>query len=86
MQNQVQIDFDNENDDFCDENGNSFDDYGDENDQKTDKYHGFLVKYTPLRHYYLVKTSQELRMLSSVTLNCQATKIVMNAGSQLSEL
>ena len=32
------------------------------------------------------KTSQELRMLSSVTLNCQATKIVMNSGSQLSEL
>ena len=25
-------------------------------------------------------------MLSSVTLNCQATKIVMNLGSQLSEL
>ena len=32
------------------------------------------------------KTSQELRMLSSVTLNCQITKIVMNPGSQLSEL
>ena len=48
MQNQVQIDFDNENDDFCDENGNSFDDYGDENDQKTDKYQGILVKYTHL--------------------------------------
>ena len=32
------------------------------------------------------KTSHELRMLSSVTLNCQATKIVMNSGSQLSEL
>ena len=32
------------------------------------------------------KTSQELRMLSSVTLDCQATKIVMNSGSQLSEL
>ena len=28
------------------------------------------------------KTSQELRMLSSVTLNCQVTKIVMNSGSQ----
>ena len=35
---------------------------------------------------YLSKTSQELRMLSSVTLNCQATKIVMNLGSQWSEL
>ena len=33
-----------------------------------------------------VKTSQELRMLSSVTINCQITKIVMNSGSQLSEL
>ena len=32
------------------------------------------------------KTSQELRMLSSVTINCQVTKIVMNSGSQLSEL
>ena len=51
--NQVQIDFDNENDDFCDENGNSFDDYG----KKTDKYHGFLVKYTPFRHYYLVNNA-----------------------------
>ena len=26
------------------------------------------------------KTSQELRMLSSVTINCQVTKIVMNSG------
>ena len=34
----------------------------------------------------MVKTSQELRMLSSFTLNCQASKIVMNSGSQLSEL
>ena len=32
------------------------------------------------------KTSQELRMLSSVALNCQARKIVMKSGSQLSEL
>ena len=32
------------------------------------------------------KTSQELRMLSSVTINCQITKSVMNSGSQLSEL
>ena len=32
------------------------------------------------------KTSQELRMLSSVTLNCQVTKIVMNSGSQVSKL
>ena len=32
------------------------------------------------------ETSQELRMLSSVTINCQITKIVMNSGSQWSEL
>ena len=32
------------------------------------------------------KTSQELQMLSSVTINCQVTKIVMNSGSQLSVL
>ena len=32
----------------------------------------------------LIETSQELRMLSSVTLKCQVTKIVMNSGSQLS--
>ena len=33
-----------------------------------------------------IKTLQELRMLSSVSLNCQVTKIVMNSGAQLSEL
>ena len=33
-----------------------------------------------------MKTSQELRMLSSVTINCQATNNVMNPGSQLSVL
>ena len=38
LQNQVQIDFNNENDDFCDENSNNFDGYGDENDQKTDEH------------------------------------------------
>ena len=27
-----------------------------------------------------LKTSQELQMLSSVTINCQVTKIVMNPG------
>ena len=31
----------------------------------------------------VILTSQELRMLSSVTLDCQVTKIVMNSGSQL---
>ena len=33
--------------------------------------------------HYLNQTSQELRMLSNVTLDCQVTKIVMNSGSQL---
>ena len=32
------------------------------------------------------KTSQELRMLSSVTSNCQVINIVMNSSSQLPEL
>ena len=43
------------------------------------------VRITPLRHevQFLKETSQELRMLSSVTLNCQATKIVMHSGSRL---
>ena len=36
--------------------------------------------------YFFQQTSQELRMLSSVTLNCQVTKILMDSGSQLSEL
>ena len=31
----------------------------------------------------IAETSQELRMMSSVTLDCQETKIVMNSGSQL---
>ena len=43
-----------------------------------------IWKYTFLHVY--IKTSQELRMLSSVTINCQVTKIVMNPGSQLSVL
>ena len=34
FQDQVQIDFDNEQDDFCDENRNNFNDHGDGNDQK----------------------------------------------------
>ena len=32
------------------------------------------------------ETPKELRRLSSVTLNCQVTKIVINSGSQVSEL
>ena len=48
-----------------------------------------LHKITSLNNLVVVmvyKTSQELRMLSSVAINCQITKIVMNPGSQLSEL
>ena len=41
----------------------------------------------PTQHHVefaeIKKTSQELRMLSTVTLDCQVTKIVMNLGSQL---
>ena len=37
-------------------------------------------------HYATLKTSQELRMLSTVTLICQVTMIATNSGSQLSEL
>ena len=37
-------------------------------------------------HLITIKTSQELRMLFSVTINCQVTKIVLYPGSQLSEL
>ena len=33
-----------------------------------------------------IKTSQELRMLSTVTLYCQVPKVVKNSGSQLLEL
>ena len=33
-----------------------------------------------------VKTSQKLRMLSSVTINYQVTKILINPGSQVSVL
>ena len=38
---------------------------------------------TSEKSHPVIKTSQELRMLSSVTLDCQVTKIVMNSGSQL---
>ena len=34
---------------------------------------------------HLYKTLQELRMLPTVTLNCQVTNIVMNLGCRLSE-
>ena len=38
---------------------------------------------TPLRFdISTLKTSQELRMLSSVTINCQVTMIVLKSGSQ----
>ena len=48
----------------------------------TNCYFSIVVTAKILFHK-LFKTSQELRMLSSVTINCQITK---NSGSQLSEL
>ena len=39
-----------------------------------------------VRRGHLYQTSQELQILSSVTIDCQVPKIVMNSGSQLSEL
>ena len=42
--------------------------------------------YVVIDHYLVIKTSQELRMLSTVTLDCQVTQIVMKSGSQLKEL
>ena len=38
LRNQVQIDYDNENDDYYDDNGDNLYDYGDGNYQKPDKY------------------------------------------------
>ena len=43
----------------------------------------FLPRWTLELGKPSFKTSQELRMLSSVTLDCQVRKIVMNSGSQL---
>ena len=46
-----------------------------------------IFKVIPYKHCMVTpKTLQELRMLSSVTINYQITKIVMNSGSQVSEL
>ena len=50
------------------------------------EYSDICAKTICLCEPLITKTSQELRMLSSVTLNCQVTKIVMDSGSQLSEL
>ena len=43
-----------------------------------------VVQYYSLKGRVPRETSQELRMLSSVTINCQITKIVINPGPQLS--
>ena len=51
-----------------------------------DTFDSLLHCHTSFIETSLTKTSQELRMLSSVTLNCQVTKIVMNSGSQLPEM
>ena len=41
------------------------------------------VTFGQFKSKFQKKTSQELRMLSTVTLDCHVTKIVMNSGSQL---
>ena len=54
-------------------------------------HHNFRLSVSPINglsnKVYVLraakKTLQELRMLSSVTLDCQVTNIVMNSGSQL---
>ena len=43
-------------------------------------------KITPNMTAYEEKHCKNCKMLSSVTLDCQVTMIVMNSGSQLSEL
>ena len=43
----------------------------------------YLLQNGGLKLSIIYKTSQELRMLSTVPLDCQVTKIVMNLGSQL---
>ena len=45
-----------------------------------------MIDMIDIREPPAFQTSQELRMLSSVTINCQVTKIVINPGSQLSVL
>ena len=45
-------------------------------------YHLWVITVTKIT----LKTSQELRMLSSVTINCQVLNDWLNSGSQLSEL
>ena len=51
---------------------------------------GILYSWIPCckqrQHASLCNTSHESRMLPSVTINCQVTMIVINLGSQLSEL
>ena len=44
LQNQVQIDYDNDNTDCYDCYGDNFDDFGDENYRTPEIYHGFLAK------------------------------------------
>ena len=60
------------------------DDYGDDDDDDCDDCED--DESSDDGEVDVDETSQELRMLSSVTINCQITKIGMNSGSQLSEL
>ena len=56
---------------------NNDDDINDNNTDNND------IKNSNNNNDNVNKTSQELQMLSTVTLDCQVTKIVMNLGSQL---
>ena len=47
LQNQVQINYDDENDEYNDDNGDNIHDYDDENNQKLYTHHDFLVKLYP---------------------------------------
>ena len=62
---------------------------GDSTKGKVWQHHQLAPEHTQLKPLQMCltaekhQTSQELRMLSSVTLNCQVTKIVMDSVSQL---
>ena len=59
LQNQIPIDYDDENDDYDDDNGDNFDDYDDDNDQKPDNYHDFVVKIYPFKALLLGKKKDQ---------------------------
>ena len=54
-QNQIPIEYDDENYEYDDDNGDNFDAYDDDNDQKPSTTMTLWSKYTPFKYYYLVK-------------------------------